>query len=398
MGNDKALQLTLETFQGASDLAVNMFLNAAAKRTLQAWRPYLGFAPGIWEAILSNPINKKTLDFVFRRKAELADFIIDLIEPVKRFVRSDSDERTTVCDLNAFNELDLTKPMNRHASMCQIQRLLKSIVSILHGRDQDKSLADFVMDTRLDSDCDDAITDVIQDSIGTNTPETWFFINGIAGESQWLKLALDKLKARFGQGDKDLGTITGIFNRGDGILWDLIECAGQRCAENGTDTDNVIQRTKSSQKAESLLKDELLKALTKERAKPENEQDPVIVIAHSQGCLLLRLVLEELASDPRDLAIMQKSLMVFTFGNPSVDWEIHKSCNHTEHYANEKDFVAWLGVLRQDDDDSSGRFHYENLINKGKKGHLFGAHYDLEEGAYECVSHKGERSRLFTGK
>jgi hypothetical protein len=81
-----------------------------------------------------------------------------------------------------------------------------------------------------------------------------------------------------------------------------------------------------------------------------------VIVAHSQGCLILRLALDDLiaARQPATDGIdrtgpLKDKLCVFTFGNPSVDWERDTSSEaqmlsdfvlRTEHFANEKDFVA----------------------------------------------------------
>ncbi|EGU72932.1 hypothetical protein FOXB_16559, partial [Fusarium oxysporum f. sp. conglutinans Fo5176] len=58
---------------------------------------------------------------------------------------------------------------------------------------------------------------------------------------------------------------------------------------------------------------------------------------------------------------MEARLRVFTFRNPSIDWmgtdargnriPLCEYVNYTEHFANTKDFVAQLGVLRTDQED-----------------------------------------------
>ncbi|KAM0282499.1 hypothetical protein ACHAQH_003013 [Verticillium albo-atrum] len=356
LGYDRLLGYARDIFQGASDLAVKTLVFAVAKRTFNAWRPYLGFAPAIWEGILSNPINQGTLQFILHNWSDLALFLLDLVDPIKPFVFDNGDLRG---ETNPHNELDLGKSMNRHAVICQLQRLPKSLVSILRDEREDKSLGNFDMDARLESDRDDAIrSDVIQKPFARR--ETWIFINGIAGEYHWLNIALAKLDAKFGGGSagtareeppsepdqesaaepapesaaesaepagdttaRKAGTITAIFNRSDGILWDLIECAGERSSTTTAAMESIIQRTKSSRRAQQLLRQELSKALIPELDNPNDEQDPIVVIAHSQGCLLLRLVLEELSVIKKYQDVMQKRLMVMTFGNPSVDWDIH---------------------------------------------------------------------------
>ena len=68
----------------------------------------------------------------------------------------------------------------------------------------------------------------------------------------------------------------------------MIECARERRPVIAIAVKDVNQRTKSSREAQELLKVELERALRDEQGKD------IVVIAHSQRCLLLRLALEDL--------------------------------------------------------------------------------------------------------
>ncbi|KAK3339859.1 hypothetical protein B0T25DRAFT_466579 [Lasiosphaeria hispida] len=60
------------------------------------------------------------------------------------------------------------------------------------------------------------LTEYIQAVLSKATPildKYWFFINSIRGEYNWLILACKKLVVR-------------VFNRGDGLLWDLVKYVG----------------------------------------------------------------------------------------------------------------------------------------------------------------------------
>jgi hypothetical protein len=99
-----------------------------------------------------------------------------------------------------------------------------------------------------------------------------------------------------------------------------------------------------------LLKENLELMLHDSQVGPES-----VVVAHSQGYLLLRLVLEDLVSNgSEEIRGRMKKHRVYTFGNPSIHWRVENgpalaldsySCR-TEHFANKTDFVAKLGVLR----------------------------------------------------
>jgi len=99
------------------------------------------------------------------------------------------------------------------------------------------------------------------------------------------------------------------------------------------------------------------------------------MVAHSQGCLLLRLALEALVSMGMDV-LMKERLYIFTFGNPSIHWKIETDGRalsnftaRTEHFANERDFVAQLGVIAKRGGSYSGEDRV--FIRKGSGGHLF---------------------------
>jgi hypothetical protein len=126
------------------------------------------------------------------------------------------------------------------------------------------------------------------------------------------------------------------------------------------------------------------------------------MIAHSQGCLILRLALQTLVTEtPKgspQRRIIKERLRIFTFGNPSIDWKVvdgteqplSKYVHTTEHFANVTDFVAMLGVVVHRDEKGSGYDPNMVFYSKTGKAHLFGAHYSLGVDAY----HGGENSQL----
>ncbi|KAK4039112.1 hypothetical protein C8A01DRAFT_16875 [Parachaetomium inaequale] len=366
------------------------FTASIVETTLAALLQNVGQLPIIRHGILSNSVNAPTLELVWGQRAELVSFLVDIIECAKCFVPANGRPAPDPQALRVeYNELDVSKPENRHAIICQLQRLAKSVVAILRTSAHGDGLPEIIMreeDTRLDTDTDRIGTtpnDLIRVASGSSPPrrkQHWLFVNGIGGEYHWLDLACKKLKERFGR------NTVGVFNRGDGILWDLVECAGERSHReqgNTTSKDNLIQRTASSMEAQALLGESL--GLMLQQAGPD-----AVVVAHSQGCLLLRLVLEDLANtdDKKIHKQMEDNLCVFTFGNPSIHWKVENrpdvalasySCR-TEHFANNTDFVAKLGVLS---DETGGDNGYSNVfVNESWKGHLFGAQYSLDDGDY----------------
>lgn len=366
----------------------------------------------IQNGVLSNYVNAVTLQFIMDNGAELARFLVDSVEPTKCYVRADAQDDTASQDetLNRFNELDFSKSMNRQAAISQFQRLAKSIIFILSettSADNTFEKVDITGETKLESDVDLSSIITIQPREQNMFPsEKWFFVNGIAGELFWLRLACEKLADTYGR------EITGIFNRGDGILWDLVECAGERTAQEtdiAASQKHLVQRTKSSKTAQRDLKGQLKKALE------DGNEGNIVMIAYSQGCLLLRLALEELVADSAEanekiLELMQDRLCVFTFGNPSLNWKLEGVDNslkyldlssysrRTEHFANTKDFVAKLGVVRGDPANRQNSSYREEIVfsNKDGTGHLFGAQYSLDTHDYN--NDDRERSWLLTCK
>lgn len=178
--------------------------------------------------------------------------------------------------------------MNRHGMICQLQRLVKSLVSIFQASMTVQILADIDMATdnageRLTTPAEYNRAEPLTVKAGPN--EHWLFINGIGVEYPWLRLACEKLEDKYGR------KVVGIFNRGGGLLWDLIECAGQRSDRlrgNTASQDTLIQATKSSAVAQETLYNRLKSILEKS----EDSLGPRVMVARSQGCLVLCLVLQ----------------------------------------------------------------------------------------------------------
>ncbi|KAL8354990.1 hypothetical protein RB601_000676 [Gaeumannomyces tritici] len=389
-----------------------------ARRSLDAVGESLVGAAVIVTAIYSNCTNKDTLHFILHKLPELLRFLYDLVRPgtvIPGFLAAGDggviEEETMDGSLfpgayNPYDELDLGQDKNRRAVVYQLLRVALSLVAILEaGRAHPtpKELPGLRMNTRLGSDFeedgmppsptyDSRLAEMGGGGGGsaTTSDERWLFVNGIANERVWFQGSCDKIRDTF---QRD---VRGVYNRSDGFLWDLIECAGERsAAAAGRCHNELIQRTKSSTSAQKELKAELERALW-----PPADDPPakVVMIAHSQGCLLLRLVLQTLVLECGHTrrADMRQRLRVFTFGNPCVDWRVAVDGGTgrflseyawvTEHFAHTADFVARLGVVgHQPGYDKDSVFY-----SKGGKGHLFGAHYPLGMGSY----HNGKKSVL----
>ncbi|UKZ49580.1 hypothetical protein TrVGV298_003827 [Trichoderma virens] len=363
--------------------------------------------------------------------------------------------------------------MNRHALICQVQRLARSIIYILKNVATSITFEEIDMSSETTLRSDDYDTGTLlevrpsgrqrvinatpagpgqplagnqlnetdeeqqdemeeeqqdeteeeeqQDETEEEQPrvanEKWLFVNGIATELFWLHLACKKLARQYSR------EITGVYNRGDGILWDLIECAGERNITgegNARSQKRLIQRTSSSRGAQEKLKEQLEAALEQAGDGDGSVYKHVVVIAHSQGCLLLRLALEELvvedaAGTGNTRQTMLERLCVFTFGNPSVDWKLDLPDDvviaplqnsgqsqmdleflsshvlRTEHFANKVDFVAKLGVISEHRRADSGYAPEHVFVNEDPDwiGHLFGTQYSLDSRYYRAEQTNG---------
>jgi hypothetical protein len=392
--------------KGAGNVVKNVVFEAMRCTLVAIGQTDFAQALLIWRGIFTNDANRETLAFILERISDLALFLIGLVEPAKLYATALSMDGSPNGGnshgiYNPYNELDLRRAMNRHALICQLQRLAISLSHIfLMGR-QNKSLDQLPINTTLRSDFGNNGTVIIPPAYTFKAPdhfpkhnEQWLFVNGIGGEYYWFQLYCEKLRDTFKR------DIRGVFNRSDGILWDLIECAGERDVDGRQNT--LIERTPSSMAAQRALSRELSAAFRDE------SNGYIVMIAYSQGCLLLRLVLQDFVRNNMYRDAMKARLRVFTFGNPSIDWmgmdagggriPLCEHVNRTEHFANKRDFVAQLGVLRMDQEDvlrDLGYIHDEKsslFINPGEDwlGHLFGTQYSLSSQEYD----DGRRSRL----
>ncbi|KAI9371070.1 hypothetical protein BJX61DRAFT_535112 [Aspergillus egyptiacus] len=459
-----------DIFRGADDLSLRTLLEAILERLkrspelvcprllldtltrLAGWTlgSLFGTVSGgslcsIREAVFMNEVNATTLILIRDQASELGRFLLDLVEPAKGYYdadggRDDHDDEQLKEGQEGdrhllyaeFNELDFTRHMNFHAAVCQAQRLVKSVIFLLSMLFRPVVFREINMtaETQVESDRgmgstwdtneqqqvskkEAGVVVVKGKKTSAESPvkvedEKWLFVNGIAGERFWLRLACDKLRAMFSR------EILGIFNRGDGVLWDIIECAGQRSAykrDSEPDINTVVRRqrtlidsTASTREAQRILHAELKQALLE-----NNQSQYIVMIAHSQGCLLLRHVLEDLiVTATTNMALREKlrKLCVFTFGNPSLHWKTQREhpkvlsgadgsylslhVHRTEHFANRQDFVARLGVLSDDRDYGTD----EIFVNEDWTGHLFGTQYSLEAGHYENQNPHGQHSWL----
>ncbi|RIB28422.1 hypothetical protein C2G38_1892890, partial [Gigaspora rosea] len=184
--------------------------------------------------------------------------------------------------------------------------------------------------------------------------EKWFFINGVMTNQHWLDENCKRLEYHFKRG------VTGILNSSYGIIWDTAETIVSR----SFDDETIPVRWASYLIFQELKKDEVKK---------------VRLVAHSEGCVIANLVIKKLywelsytEKDKYKEALLEK-LEVYTFANISREFINPKGLiKCIEHYANEKDLIARMGVLSNIDNP---RFHGKIFINKNARGHLFNRYY-----------------------
>jgi hypothetical protein len=173
---------------------------------------------------------------------------------------------------------------------------------------------------------------------GEDTPdERWFFINGICTNKEVLELNGKLLSQLFKR------PIYCLHNPTNGINIDLVECIAGRTL----DISEPITRNLAYFVEEALGKN-----------------CNVRIIAHSQGGIIVANMIKYLHIKGLPL----KKLEVFTFASAS-DGEFEVNGLFQEHYANEEDFVARIGL-------QAPEFKPKNLyIRSGGQGHLLNRNY-----------------------
>jgi hypothetical protein len=187
-----SLSLVSEAIRGANPGTLLQTAAGIVDATLAAFLENVGQLPIIRHGILSNPVNAPTLQPVWGQRAELVNFLVDVVECAKCFVPADGPIPGPTQLRVAYNELDVTEPMNRHAIICQVQRLAMSVIAILRAPGFIGPLPEFTVteeDTTLDTDRIDLSSNKrIRMTLGSSPPwpdQHWLFVNGICGEYHW---------------------------------------------------------------------------------------------------------------------------------------------------------------------------------------------------------------------
>lgn len=167
--------------------------------------------------------------------------------------------------------------------------------------------------------------------------ERWFFINGICTNRDILELNGKLLSQIFRR------PIYCLHNPTNGINIDLAECIGGR----SLDISEPITRCLAYYVEEAL-----------------GRNSNVRIIAHSQGGIIVQNMIKYLSIK----GLPMKKLEVFTFASAS-DGEFEVNGLYQEHYANEEDFVARIGLFAPE-------YRPKTLfVRKGGRGHLLNRNY-----------------------
>ncbi len=250
--------------------------------------------------------------------------------------------------------------------------------------------------------------------VSTFPDERWFFINGISTNADLASINAAYLAHLFHR------PLTVVQNATDSVLVDLFECAIGKGFKNDPDSKDRKTMTEPAWRATSAI----LEAINA----PETKR--VVVIAHSQGTIItanvLRAVTKALRSElverfePRWHAFTQRlmggvqtetdkivrdnlahslaeltkgglreallrlaKLEVYTFANCADRMRyVHPSLEvpYMEHFANERDIVARLGVLSPlrgagSQADAPIQIDGPVFVRTGAWGHLLNDHY-----------------------
>lgn len=224
--------------------------------------------------------------------------------------------------------------------------------------------------------------------------KVYFFINGICTNNNSLKNSCKKIENQI---YNDEVKVKGIHNPSDGIFLDLIECIYQRYFER-----NFIESEPVKHTCDIINK------------YVENKDiNEIIVIGHSQGCIILDLAIKRIHRDMINKDYMRK-FKIYTFANPVLPKEFLKNVTNiipknVQHFYNKNDFVAGLGISTLEVENEKTKIEdiikkeeRENYISnifcsmkcnsapegeEDKSGHLFGTHYSLKKKDYvKCDS------------
>ena len=192
------------------------------------------------------------------------------------------------------------------------------------------------------------------DTTNEKKDEVWYFVNGICTNTDVVKMNCEYLNYIFKR------PITALHNPTNGFALDILETLV------GRDFDVTYEIMNSTQKkiSESL------------------KTKKVKVIAHSQGGVIINDIIRYLNNKGVDLS----NLEVFTFASPADGANTSKGL-YQEHFANEFDWVARVGLMHDD-------YKTPNLYKRvAAYGHLLNKNYLT---AFLKGSYCQKKSRLYS--
>lgn len=179
----------------------------------------------------------------------------------------------------------------------------------------------------------------------------FIFINGILGTKNQVIRTKSKLQKFLNK------PVNILFNSTDTIFGDVIEAFIGKETNRLTESSTIALLTISSK-----LLDEKIKK--------------VVIIAYSQGTIIISNVLDNLNKlGINDEKILQK-LEIYCFSNCSSKTKyIKNELPYIENFANEHDFIGKLGCNCPKQVQHLVNIDGKIFINKNKYGHLFTFHY-----------------------
>ena len=179
----------------------------------------------------------------------------------------------------------------------------------------------------------------------------FIFINGVLGSENLVehnKYELEKLLSK---------PINILFNASDTLISDLLEALIGKETQELTEASTIALYTICSKLLDTNI-------------------NKVIIIAYSQGTIIIAKVLNSLHKLGVDKEIYLKKLEIYCFSNCSSHMcYIKDELPYMEHFANNNDFVAKLGCNCPNEIKDLIKIDGPIFINKSGHGHIFNLHY-----------------------
>lgn len=188
----------------------------------------------------------------------------------------------------------------------------------------------------------------------------WFYVNGMATHETGVELQKHAIQELFGC------ELNCFYSPTHGFYRDILECMAGRTLGN---VEEMSVR---------FAIEILSKLATRQKC---------ILIAHSHGGIVASNIVKVLGESESTRHLLS-NLEVYTFAGAFYGFERPNPLMHIEHFANEYDFVAKIGVL-SNKKDVDGRV----FLRKNATGHLLNRHY---LGAFQRGAYCNKRSRLYS--